>query len=117
MNKQIEKINRKKRKKNKIRARISGSAAIPRLNVFKSSRGEYAQLIDDVKGVTIIGMLSKSIDKNGTKSELSRELGKEIGRIAKEKGINKAVFDRAGNKYHGRVKALAEGARESGLEF
>lgn len=117
MNKERAKLNKKYRKKIKIRAKISGTAEVPRLNVFKSNRGEYVQLIDDVRGETIVGIASKKVEVKGAKVEKSMALGKAVAKVAMEKGIKRIVFDRGGNKYHGRVKAVAEGARETGIEF
>ncbi|MBL7058122.1 50S ribosomal protein L18 [Patescibacteria group bacterium] len=115
MNKQKEKLEKKNRRKYRIRARISGTVTVPRLRVSKSNKGLYAQLIDDEKGVTIFGMTTKKINKVGTKTEICFEVGKEIAKQAVAKEITKVVFDRGGDRYHGRVKAVAEGAREAGL--
>lgn len=110
--------NNRNRIKRGIRSKISGTAERPRLSVYKSNTAVYAQLIDDVAGVTIIGISSASLkDAQGTKSEKSRQVGTQIARAAIEKGISSIVFDRNGYRYHGRVKALAEGAREAGLKF
>ncbi|MBN1541212.1 50S ribosomal protein L18 [candidate division KSB1 bacterium] len=106
-----------------IRKTISGSAERPRLVVFRSNKHIYAQIIDDSKRVTLIGASSKSkglqaeLESAKTKVERARLVGKHIAELAKEKNIERIVFDRAGYLYHGRVKALAEGAREGGLEF
>ncbi len=117
MNKQILKNNKLERRKHRVRAKIKGSVGIPRLRVSKTNRYIYAQLINDEAGETIVGKLSKSINKNGTKLELSLELGREVAKKAREKEVKKVVFDRGGNKYHGRVAAVAQGAREEGLDF
>jgi large subunit ribosomal protein L18 len=104
----------------KIRMEIAGTAARPRLAVYKSNRFFTAQLIDDTKGITIAsaGDIGKSTDqKKGTKTERAKEVGKAIAKLAGEKKIKKVVFDRAGFLYAGRVKAFAEAAREGGLEF
>ena len=103
-----------------IRAKISGTAETPRLNVFKSLNNIYAQIIDDVNGVTLVSAstLSKEIEvKNGGNIEAAATIGKDIAEKALAKGITTVVFDRSGYVYHGRVKALAEAAREAGLEF
>jgi len=112
----------KKRIRRKIRARakIFGSSERPRLSVFRSNRQLYAQLIDDEAGKTLFGLRSaKFADEYGRakKADVSRVFGKEFGRLAQEKKITKVVFDRSRFAYHGRIKAFAEGARESGLQF
>ena len=106
----------------RIRKLVKGTAQRPRLAIFRSKNQIYAQVIDDQKGVTLAsaGSLDKTlIDtiKEMNKVDCSKEVGKAIGVSAKAVGINTVVFDRGGFKYHGRVKALAEGARETGLEF
>ncbi len=104
------------RRHNRIRAKISGTGAVPRLAIFRSARHISAQLIDDEKSVTII---SSSDTKNtkGTKVEHAQLVGKDIAEKAKEKKITKVVFDRGGFLYAGRVKALADAARAAGLVF
>lgn len=106
------------RRERKVRAKISGTAARPRLSVFRSNKYIYAQLIDDVKKVTILSAssLSKETSKAGKVSE-ARRVGEDLAKLALGKKIKKVVFDKRGYKYHGRVKALAEAAREKGLEF
>ncbi|GAB2695921.1 50S ribosomal protein L18 [Paenibacillus thermoaerophilus] len=106
----------------RVRKKISGTAERPRLNVFRSSKHMYAQLIDDVKGVTLAA--ASTVDKelrdqisNGGNVESARKVGELIAKRAKEKGITTVVFDRGGYLYHGRVQALADAAREAGLEF
>lgn len=103
----------------KIRAKISGSADAPRLCVFKSSKHIYAQLIDDVKGKTIAAFDDSALKgkKTKTKTNSAFEVGKSIAKAAALKKIEKVVFDRGGYRYHGRIKALADGAREGGLKF
>lgn len=110
---------RRIRIKHGIRKKIRGTAERPRLSVFRSNRNMYAQIIDDTKGETLIGLstLSKGFDGEGSKIELSKKLGQNLAAVAKEKGIETVVFDRNGFRYHGRVQALAEGAREGGLKF
>jgi large subunit ribosomal protein L18 len=107
------------RRRAKIRGSVSGTAEMPRLSVFRSNRYIYAQLIDDTVGKTLVDVSSetKSVHEGKTKSEASLELGKLIAKKALEKKIKKAVFDRGGYKYHGRVKNVAEGAREGGLQL
>ena len=103
----------------RVRGKVSGTADCPRLCVYRSTNNIYAQLIDDVKGVTLASAssLDKSIEGNGGNKEAAKAVGKLIAERAKEKNITDVVFDRGGNIYHGRVKELAEGARESGLNF
>ncbi len=102
----------------RIRAKVIGTAQRPRLSVFRSCAHIYAQIIDDQTGRTIVSAsdLKMKKDKN-TKSDLAKKVGIEIAKKAKEKNITKVVFDRGGHKFHGRVKLLAEGAKEGGLEF
>lgn len=103
----------------RIRAKISGTAARPRLAVFRSVKHIYAQLIDDVAGVTLVSASSneKSADFNGGNIAGAKTVGKLVAERAVEKGLKSVVFDRGGYQYHGRVKALADAAREAGLEF
>src|SRR5215208_5262492 len=104
----------------RIRAKVAGTAQTPRLSVFRSNKDIYVQLIDDDNSVTIAAASSKDKDiaaQNGTKTEKSKMVGQAIARKAKELGIEAVVFDRGGNLYHGRVKAIADGAREGGLIF
>ncbi len=103
----------------RVRGKVSGTADCPRLCVYRSTNNIYAQLIDDVNGVTLASAssLDKSIEGNGGNKEAAKAVGKLIAERAKDKGIATVVFDRGGNIYHGRVKELAEGARESGLNF
>lgn len=103
----------------RIRVRFSGTPECPRLNVFRSAKHIYAQLIDDVNGVTLVSASSNEagFDANGGNVEGARKIGELIAKRAKEKNISEVVFDRGGNLYHGRIKALAEGAREGGLKF
>jgi len=103
----------------RVRTKISGTAERPRLNVFRSSKHIYAQIIDDNAGVTLCSASSmdKGFDIYGGNIEAATEVGKNIAKAAIEKGITEVVFDRGGYLYHGRVKALAEGAREGGLKL
>lgn len=105
------------RRKGRVRIKVFGTAACPRLSVFRSNRGIYAQIINDEIGKTAASVSSKEIKITGKKTDLSLELGKLIAKKAIDQGINQVVFDRNGYKYHGRVKALAEGARAGGLKF
>ncbi|BCK83642.1 50S ribosomal protein L18 [Dysosmobacter sp. NSJ-60] len=103
----------------RVRAKISGTPEMPRLNVFRSEANIYAQVIDDVNGVTLVSAssLDKAIDGYGGNIAAATAVGKLVAERAKAKGIENVVFDRGGYLYHGRVKALAEGAREGGLKF
>jgi large subunit ribosomal protein L18 len=120
MNKKRE--NRIRRHK-RVRAKVHGTLDHPRLSVFRSNRFVYAQLIDDGAQRTILGVHSAVLVKNTkktkdvTKQDVAREVGCELARRAKEKNIIKIIFDRGGYRYQGRVRAVAEGAREGGLEF
>lgn len=101
----------------RVRTKISGTAERPRLNVFRSLKNIYAQVIDDQAGVTLVAASSLELDGNGGNKDAAREVGKLVAKKATEKGIKAVVFDRGGYVYHGRVQELAEGAREGGLEF
>ena len=105
------------RRANRTRARVQGSAARPRLTVFRSNRGMYAQLIDDVKGVTLVHASSRELKDTKGKSKTAEGMGALLVKRALEAGIKSAVFDRGAYRYHGRVKALAEAARAGGLKF
>jgi len=106
----------------RVRKKINGTAVRPRLNVFRSSKHMYAQIIDDVKGVTIAAASTQDKElqeavKNGGNVDAARQVGALIAKRAKESGIDNVVFDRGGYLYHGRIQALADAAREAGLEF
>jgi large subunit ribosomal protein L18 len=116
--KQLKKEIRKKR----VRAKIHGTEERPRLSVFRSNKHIYAQIIDDEKGMTLVAASSKELEKEIkekkiNKSQIAFQVGKLLAEKAKEKNITKVVFDRGAYKYHGRVKQLADGARENGLIF
>ncbi|KMQ68144.1 50S ribosomal protein L18 [Chryseobacterium sp. FH2] len=115
----LSKLEKRIRIKRRVRGKISGSSELPRLSVYKSNKEIYAQLIDDKSGKTLASASSreKGVDANGTKSEVSAAVGKAIAAKAIAAGIENIVFDRNGFVYHGRVKALADGAREGGLKF
>lgn len=120
MNKEKTKRIKQAVRKRRIRAKISGTNECPRLNVFKSNTGLFLQLIDDAKGVTLASVSSKEVKekaKGMKKTELSMLLGKEFAEKIKALKIESIVFDRGGNRYHGRVKAVADGLREGGLSF
>jgi large subunit ribosomal protein L18 len=110
------KAKRYKQRKARVRSRITGTAGRPRLSVYKSSVHIYGQLIDDDKQKTLVAMSDLKI-KEGKKTEKAAKVGEELAKKALAKKIKKVTFDRNGFKYHGRVKALAEGARKGGLEF
>lgn len=101
----------------RIRKTISGSAERPRMTVFRSNKGIYVQLIDDLAGHTLLSAASESSDQKVNKMEQAANVGKSIAEKAKDAGIETVIFDRNGYLYHGRVKALADAARESGLKF
>lgn len=114
------KISARQKIKFRIRKRVSGSASTPRLSVFRSNTDIYAQLIDDDKAVTITAASSRQKDiaaQKAPKTVKSKLVGEAIARKAMDLGIKKVIFDRNGYLYHGRVKAVADGAREAGLEF
>ena len=121
LSKQIQRARRHKR----VRAKVKGTNEIPRLCVFRSGKHIYAQLIDDEKGRTIAAVSDRASKaqktqkqkKGKTKLVSAKDVGSSIARIALEKKISRAVFDRGGYKYHGRVKAVADGAKEGGLKF
>jgi len=100
----------------RVRKKVAGTPERPRLVVFRSLKHITAQIVDDVAGRTLVTVTSTQLE-SGKKTEKSLEVGKRVAARAKEAGITKVVFDRAGYKYHGRVKAVADGAREGGLEF
>lgn len=116
----LSKNARRARIHNRIRKTVSGTAARPRLAVFRSNKEIYAQVIDDVTGKTIAAASSRDKEissQSGTKSEIATMVGKAIAEKAAKAGVDIISFDRGGNLYHGRVKSLAEGAREGGLKF
>ena len=114
----LTKLQRRNRIKNRIRKVVSGTAARPRLSVFRSNKGISAQLIDDVAGNTLVSISSLSMkDTKGTKTEIAASVGKALAEKAAKAGIDTVAFDRNGYLYHGRVKSLADGAREAGLKF
>lgn len=113
----ISKTERRERIKRGIRSKISGTPEIPRISVFKSNKAIYAQIIDDVNGTTIISSSSQELGKSGINIEISKEVGKSLAEKAKGANVERVVFDRNGYPYHGKIKALADGAREGGLKF
>ncbi|NJB82919.1 50S ribosomal protein L18 [Wenyingzhuangia aestuarii] len=115
----LSKLERRQRIKRRIRKISTGTASKPRLSVFRSNKEIYAQLVDDKAGVTLASVSSrdKEIDAKGTKIEVATLVGKSIAEKASAAGVETVAFDRNGYLYHGRVKALAEAAREAGLKF
>lgn len=114
------KVTRRSRIRRRIRAKISGTAERPRLSVFRSNKQIYAQIINDELGVTLVSCSSQIKDLTSqpvSKTELGAHVGKMLAERALAQGIEQVIFDRGGYRYHGRVKALAEGAREGGLKF
>lgn len=116
----MDKLIKRQKIRYRIRKKVAGTAAKPRLSVFRSNAEIYAQLIDDLTGATLAAASSREKDiaaQTAPKVEKSKLVGAAIARKATELGINTCVFDRGGNLYHGRVKAVADGAREGGLQF
>ena len=114
----VNKIARRLRIRRGIRKKVEGTPACPRLSVFKSNRGIYAQIIDDRVGQTLAHASSFELgNKSNATLELSKNVGKKLAEKAVENGVSTVVFDRSGYLYHGKIKALAEGAREGGLKF
>jgi len=113
------KVSRREKISRRIRGKISGTATRPRLAVFRSNSEIYAQVIDDAAGVTLVSTSTRAngFTRTGNKVEQSKTVGLEVAKLAVAKDISEVVFDRGGFLYHGRVKALADGAREGGLKF
>jgi len=111
------KLYNRTRVKYRIRKKVNGTNTKPRLSVFRSNKEIYCQLIDDVNGVTLASASSKGMKIAGTKIAVAAEVGKKLASKAVSAGISEVVFDRGGYLYHGRVKSLADGAREGGLKF
>lgn len=113
-------VNKEKRRRKiryRIRKNINGTPECPRLSIFRSNKEIYAQLIDDLSGHTLASASSKGIANKEGKIAVAKQVGEKIAEAGKSAGVEKVVFDRSGYLYHGRVKALAEGAREKGLQF
>ena len=119
MVKKLDKAKARAKRHARVRNKISGTAECPRLNVFRSSKHIYAQIINDETGVTLFAAssMTKGFEGNGGNKEGARKVGEMIASAAKAKGIENVVFDRGGFLYHGRVQELADGAREGGLKF
>ena len=113
----VTKIQRRTKIKARIRGKISGTAQRPRMTVFRSNKQIYVQLIDDLEGKTLAAASSKGLEANGTKCEIAAQVGEAIAEKAQAAGISEVVFDRNGYLFHGRVKSLADAAREGGLKF
>ena len=111
------KLTHRKRIHLRIRKTIGGTASKPRLSVFRSNKEIYCQLIDDLNGFTLASSSSKNLDDKSSKNDLAKRVGLNIAEKAKSLNIDAVVFDRSGYLYHGRIKSLAEGAREGGLQF
>ncbi|HIV10573.1 MAG TPA: 50S ribosomal protein L18 [Candidatus Faeciplasma avium] len=119
MVKTVDRAKARAKRHTRVRAKISGTPACPRLNVFRSAKHIYAQVIDDVSGTTLCAASSmeKGFEGNGGNVEGAKMVGEMLAKACREKGIEEVVFDRGGYVYHGRIKALADGAREGGLKF
>lgn len=105
------------KRKSTIRKSVSGTSTKPRLNIYRSNKHMYAQLVDDETNKTILGLSDVKLKTKGNKTEVANVLGSEFAKLAKSKKIEYVVFDRSGYKYHGRIKKFAEAAKESGLKF
>lgn len=112
---------KRERRHKRVRSKVVGTSSRPRLSIFRSNRFVYGQVIDDAKRQTLVGVHSRAVatskEKNAAKGDVARLVGRELARRALEKKIKQVTFDRGGYRYQGRVRALAEGAREGGLEF
>lgn len=117
--KMSDRLKSRAKSKVKIRKKLEGTAERPRLSVFRSSKHMYAQLVDDVAGKTIVSFSSAKVEglKTTSNCDAAKAVGTNLANAAKSKNITKIIFDRSGYVYHGRIKALADGAREAGLEF
>ncbi|OGM22031.1 50S ribosomal protein L18 [Candidatus Woesebacteria bacterium RIFCSPLOWO2_01_FULL_39_21] len=115
----MQKKDMRLRRKRRIRSKISGTKEVPRISVFRSIKHIYAQIINDVKGTTLVSFSDKKLKDGGGKSkiEVASYVGEKLAELAKSKKITKAVFDKGSYKFHGRVKALADGLRRGGLKF
>lgn len=113
----MRKLQLRKKRAKKVRSKVKGTEGCPRLSIFRSRKFIYAQIIDDEKGKTLVSFDSRKLKKAKNDVETAQKIGEEIAKIAKEKKLEQVVFDRKGYRYHGKVKALAEGARKGGLKF
>ena len=112
-----QKVTGRTRRKLRIRKKVQGTAERPRLSVFRSAKHIYAQVIDDVGGQTIASASSIASNPDGSKVDAAKSVGNTVAKACIDKGVDQVVFDRSGYRYHGRVRALAESAREAGLKF
>ena len=117
MDKQKHKVLKRQRRHKRIRTKIKGTAEVPRLSVFKSNKSMFLQLIDDMAEATLVSVSPKEVENKGTKTDLGYKMGEKLAEKAKKQNIEKVVFDRGGYTFHGRVKAVADAAREQGLIF
>ncbi|MFV0289198.1 MAG: 50S ribosomal protein L18 [Mycoplasmatales bacterium] len=117
MIKKIDKNKARKKRHFKIRRKVSGTSQIPRLNIFRSNKAIYAQVIDDITQKTLFSASSKELKLEGNNIEVSTKVGELIAKKAKDNKIEQVVFDRGGYVYHGKIKALADAAREAGLKI
>ncbi|OGD67618.1 50S ribosomal protein L18 [Candidatus Campbellbacteria bacterium RIFOXYC2_FULL_35_25] len=111
------KVEKRNRRRNRIRAKITGTSKVPRLSVFKSNKAIYVQIIDDENGKTLVSYSSEKVKGEKDPAKKAQKIGSDLAKMALEKKIKKVVFDRGGYIYTGKVKAIADGAREGGLEF
>ncbi len=117
MIKKIDKNKLRKKRHFRVRSKVSGTESRPRLNVFRSNKAIYTQIIDDTTGKTIVSASSLELKLKGNNIEVCQKVGEELGKRAKDKGITEVVFDRGGYLYHGKVKQVADSAREAGLKI
>jgi len=113
----IKKHDRREKRKRRVRGKINGTSDRPRLSVFRSNRHIYAQLIDDEEGKTLVAASDFDLEEGGSNKEVAFKVGQCLAEKANDQNIGKAVFDRGGYKYHGRVEAVADGVRDGGLDF
>lgn len=111
------KVLKRKKIHSRIRMKVKGTGAVPRLHVYRSNKAIYASLINDLEGVTIASVKSSDVSQEGTKVEVAKRVGTLLAEKASTAGISEVKFDRGGYLYHGRIKSLADGAREAGLKF
>lgn len=116
-NKTAAKVTKRLKNKARIRKKVGGTTERPRLSVFRSGRHVYAQIIDDVKGLTLASYSSLAAKSKSNNVEVAKTVGQEVAKMALSKNIKNVVFDRGGYVFHGRIKAIADGAREAGLNF
>ena len=117
MDKQKQKVFKRQRRRNRIRSKVQGSPEVPRLSVYKSNKGMFLQVIDDIAGKTLVSVSSQEVEGKGNKTDVSYKMGEKLAEKAKEQKIEVVVFDRGGYTFHGRVKAVADAARDKGMKF